>query len=315
MVHYILKRLGLLIIVVFGVTIATFVLMNMAPGDQAEMVAMARYGLENLTAGEIENIRISEGLDAPVWVQYFHWLSHVSQGDFGYSLVTGGPVSQEIIARIPATLLLSITSLGFSLVIAIPAGVVSAVKHNSFVDHAARIGAMLGASIPNFWLALLLILLFSVTWGWFPVFGYGTASHIVLPAVTLGAGVAAITTRLIRASMLEVLKQDYIFSARAHGIGEKSVIFRHALKNAFIPVITVIGMQLGHLLEGTVIVESIFAWPGLGKLLVDSIYARDYAVIQACVLMFAVFFVLINLLVDLLYIILDPRIRYGRGAG
>ena len=315
MVHYILKRLGLLIIVVFGVTIATFVLMNMAPGDQAEMVAMARYGLENLTAGEIENIRISEGLDAPVWVQYIHWLSHVSQGDFGYSLVTGGPVSQEIIARIPATLLLSITSLGFSLVIAIPAGVVSAVKHNSFVDHAARIGAMLGASIPNFWLALLLILLFSVTWGWFPVFGYGTASHIVLPAVTLGAGVAAITTRLIRASMLEVLKQDYIFSARAHGISEKSVIFRHALKNAFIPVITVIGMQLGHLLEGTVIVESIFAWPGLGKLLVDSIYARDYAVIQACVLMFAVFFVLINLLVDLLYIILDPRIRYGRGAG
>ena len=203
----------------------------------------------------------------------------------------------------------------FSLLIAIPAGVISAVKHNSFVDHGVRIGAMLGATIPNFWLALLLILLFSVTWDWFPVFGYGTASHIVLPAVTLGAGMAAVTTRLIRAGMLEVLKQDYIISARAHGISEKRVIFRHALKNAFIPVITVIGMQLGHLLEGTVIVESIFAWPGLGKLLVDSIYARDYAVIQACVLLFAVFFVLINLLVDLLYVILDPRIRYDRGAG
>lgn len=315
MAHYILKRSGLLIIVVFGVTIATFVLMNMAPGDQAEMVAIARYGLENLTADEIENIRISEGLDAPVWVQYFHWVSHIAQGDFGHSLVTGDPVSQEIIARIPATLLLSITSLVFSLLIAIPAGVISAVKHNSFVDHGVRIGAMLGATIPNFWLALLLILLFSVTWDWFPVFGYGTASHIVLPAVTLGAGMAAVTTRLIRAGMLEVLKQDYIISARAHGISEKSVIFRHALKNAFIPVITVIGMQLGHLLEGTVIVESIFAWPGLGKLLVDSIYARDYAVIQACVLLFAVFFVLINLLVDLLYVILDPRIRYDRGAG
>lgn len=314
MISYILKRLALLIIVVFGVTIATFMLMNIAPGDPAEMVAIARYGLENLTVEEVEKIRISEGLDAPVWNQYFYWLSHIVQGDFGRSLVTGDLVLQEIMVRAPATLLLSLASLAVSLLVAIPAGIISAVKQNSPVDYIARIGAMLGASMPNFWLALLLILLFSVTLGWFPVFGYGKFQHLVLPAVTLGTGMAAVTTRLTRSSMLEVLKQDYIITARSHGISERSIIFRHSLKNAFIPVITVVGIQLGHLLEGTVIVESIFAWPGLGKLLVDSIYARDYALIQACVLLFAICFVVINLLVDILYVILDPRIRYGKGV-
>ncbi len=314
MTSYILRRLALLVIVVFGVTIATFALMHIAPGDPAEMVAIARYGLENLTAEEVENIRISEGLDAPVWIQYFHWGAHIVQGDFGRSLVTGDPVAREIMARAPATLLLALASLLVSLLVALPAGLISAVKQNSPLDSAARIGAMLGASMPNFWLALLLVLLFSVTLGWFPVFGYGTFSHLILPAVTLGAGLAAVTARLTRSSMLEVLQQDYIITARSQGFSERSIIFRHALKNAFIPVVTVIGMQLGHLLEGTVVVESIFAWPGLGKLLVDSIYARDYALIQACVLLFAVFFVVINLLVDILYVILDPRIRYGEGG-
>jgi len=314
MLTYILKRLVLLVIVVVGVTMATFILMNVAPGDPAEMVAIARYGLENLTAVEIENIRISEGLDAPVWIQYLHWLAYTLKGDFGRSLVTGNPVLQEMLVRVPATLLLSFASLAVSLLIALPAGIISAAKQNLAVDYLVRTGAILGASMPNFWLALLLILLFSVTLGWFPVFGYGEFRHIILPAMTLGTGLIAVTTRLTRSSMLEVLQQDYITTARSLGIHERRVIFRHALKNALIPVVTVIGLQLGYLLEGTVIVESIFAWPGLGKLLVDSIYARDYAMIQACVLLFAVFFVLINLLVDILYVYLDPRIRYGKGS-
>ncbi len=312
MLTYISRRLMMLAIVVLGVTIMTFVLMNVAPGDPAEMVAMARYGLENLTVEQVENIRISEGLDAPVWIQYMHWLAHALKGDLGRSLVTGDPVMQEIMVRAPATLILALASLVVSLLIAIPAGIISAARQNTMLDYLARTGALLGASMPNFWLALLLILLFSVTLGWLPVFGYGEFRHIILPAVTLGTGLAAITTRLTRSSMLEVLEQNYIITARAKGLQEGNIIFHHAFKNAFIPVITIIGLQLGHLLEGTVIVESIFAWPGLGKLLVDSIYARDYAVIQACVLLFAVLFVVINLLVDILYVYIDPRIRYEK---
>lgn len=305
-----IRRLALLAIVVLGVTIMTFSLMNVAKGDPAEMIAISRYGMENLTVEEVEHIRLTEGLDAPVWIQYLHWLAHALKGDFGRSLVTGDPVLQEILVRAPATLLLAFASLMVSLLIAIPAGIISAVKQNSLVDYLARTGALLGASMPNFWLALLLILLFSVTLKWLPVFGYGEFRHLVLPAATLGTGLAAVTTRLTRSSMLEVLEQDYITTARAKGLQEGNVISRHALKNAFIPIITVIGLQLGHLLEGTVIVESIFGWPGLGKLLVDSIYARDFALIQACVLLFAIFFVVINLLVDIVYVYLDPRIHY-----
>jgi len=172
--------------------------------------------------------------------------------------------------------------------------------------------ALIGTSVPNFWLGLLLILLFSVTLGWFPVFGYGGLRYMVLPALTLGAGLAGITTRLTRSSMLEVLNQDYVTTARSKGLSERRIIFKHALKNAFIPIITVIGIQLGHLLGGTVIVESIFAWPGIGKLLVDSIYARDFATVQACALLFAIIFVLINLIVDVLYLFLNPKISYQK---
>lgn len=314
MTVYITRRLGLLVIVALGVTVMTFALMNAAPGDPAEMVAIARYGLENLTAEDVERIRISEGLDAPLWVQYGHWLGHILKGDFGRSLVTGDPVGQEIWGRAPATMLLALASLAVSLLIALPAGVIAAARQNSRLDYLTMTGALLGASMPNFWLALLLILLFAVRLGWLPVFGYGGLRHLVLPAVTLGTGLAAVTTRLTRSSMLEVLRQDYITTARAKGLGEGKIISRHALKNAFIPIVTVVGLQLGHLLEGTVIVESIFGWPGLGKLLVDSIYACDFALIQACVLLFAGIFVLINLAVDILYVYLDPRIRYGKGS-
>lgn len=309
---YIIRRLLLLIVVVLGVTMMTFFLIHIAPGDPAELIAIARYGMENLTVEEVERIRISEGLDEPLGVQYLNWLNHTIKGDFGKSLVTGEPVLKEILLRLPATLILSCTSLVISLLIAIPSGIISAAKQYSFVDYLTMSGALLGASIPNFWLGLLLILLFSVMLGWFPVFGYGGVRHIILPSITLGAGMAAITTRLTRSSMLEVLKQDYIITARSKGLFEAWIVGRHALKNAFIPIVTVTGLQLVHLLEGTAIVESIFAWPGIGKLLVDSIFARDFAMVQACVFMFAIILVLVNLVVDIIYIFLNPKIRYEK---
>ncbi|MFA6808551.1 MAG: nickel ABC transporter permease, partial [Eubacteriales bacterium] len=312
MVSYITRRFLLLIGVVFGVTVMTFMLIHLAPGDNAEMIAIARYGMENLTADQIEQIRVAEGLDTSIWIQYFHWLSNAIHGDFGRSLVTGNPVLQEIVVRIPATLKLAFVSLVVSLIIAIPAGIISAVKQYSALDYLTMTGALIGASMPNFWLGLLLILLFSVKLGWLPVFGYGSFKYFILPSITLGTGLAAITTRLIRSSMLEVLKQDYIVTARSEGLHEGKIIYHHAIKNAFIPIVTVIGLQLGHLLEGTVVVEYIFAWPGLGKLLVDSIFARDLLMIQACVILFAVFFILINLIVDITYCYLDPRIRYKK---
>lgn len=312
MYRYVGKRLGLLLIVILGVTLLTFTLMHAAPGDMAEMIAISRYGAENLTTEEVEAIRLSEGLDSPVIVQYFHWLTHMISGDFGNSLITGEPVLEEILIRLPATLKLSFAALLVSLVIAIPAGVIAASKQHSLMDHLTMSSALIGTSVPNFWLGLLLILLFSVTLGWFPVFGYGGLRYMVLPALTLGAGLAGITTRLTRSSMLEVLNQDYVTTARSKGLSERQIIFKHALKNAFIPIITVIGIQLGHLLGGTVIVESIFAWPGIGKLLVDSIYARDFAAVQACALLFAIIFVLINLIVDILYLFLNPKISYQK---
>lgn len=312
MVAYIGRRLFLLLIVILGVTLLTFTLMHAAPGDMAEMIAISRYGAENLTTEEVEAIRLAEGLDSPVMVQYFYWLTHMISGDFGNSLITGEPVLEEILIRLPATLKLSFAALLVSLVIAIPAGVIAASKQHSLMDHLTMTSALIGTSIPNFWLGLLLILLFSVTLGWFPVCGYGSARYMVLPALTLGAGLAGITTRLTRSSMLEVLNQDYVTAARSKGLSEPRIIFKHGLKNAFIPIVTVIGIQLGHLLGGTVIVESIFAWPGIGKLLVDSIYARDFATVQACALLFAIIFVLINLIVDIFYLFLNPKISYQK---
>lgn len=312
MLSYIIRRIILLITVMFGVTLLTFLLMHLAPGDPAEMIAITRYGEENLSVDVVENIREVEGLDSPIILQYFHWLAHIFKGELGNSIVTGEPVLYEISSRINATFALAFVSLFVSLLIAIPCGVISAVKQNSIIDRATMALALFGASVPNFWLGLLLILLFSVTLGWLPSFGYGGFRHIILPSITLGTSMVAITTRLTRSSMLEVLQQDYITTAMSKGLYNRQILTHHALKNAFIPIITIIGIQLGHLLEGTVIVESIFAWPGIGKLLVDSIFVRDFAVVQACVLIFAMIVSLINLLVDMLYLYLDPRIHYRK---
>jgi peptide/nickel transport system permease protein len=255
-------------------------------------------------------VRTEFGLDQPVYIQYFNWLGNVLRGDFGYSFRTDRPVLDEILTRLPATLQLALAGMLVALVIAIPVGIISATRQYSAVDNLSMFGALLGVSMPNFWLGLLLIMFFSVHLGWLPVFGRGGIEHLILPAITLGTGMAAITTRLMRSSMLEVLRQDYIRTARAKGLSEKVVICKHALKNALIPVVTVVGLQFGFLLEGAVIVEVIFAWPGIGRLLVDSIFARDFPVIQGCILFIAVMFVFVNLLVDSSYTYLDPKIRY-----
>jgi peptide/nickel transport system permease protein len=309
MIRFIIKRFLLMFIILLGITLLTFLMMHFAPGDPAEVIAFTRYGTE-ITPKVVEKVRVQEGLDAPLFVQYGKWLNHALHGDLGCSLRSGEPVLEEIFCRFPATFQIAMASMLISLVIAIPIGIISAMKQNSVIDYLSMTGALLGVSMPNFWLALLLILFFSVYLGWLPVFGRGEISHIILPAVTLGTGATAVITRLTRSSMLEVLGKNYIRTARAKGVLEKFVIGKHALKNAMIPVVTMIGLQIAFLCEGAVIVESIFAWPGIGSLLVDSIFARDFAVIQGCALFIAVIFVLANFIVDISYAYLDPRIRY-----
>lgn len=311
MLTYIVRRIGLMIFILLGVSIITFFMMYIVPGDPAEIIAIEQHGGE-VTRETIEHVRAKHGLDRPVYIQYFHWLINVLQGDFGHSYRTDRPVLNEILAKLPATIQLALASTLLSLTIAIPIGVISATKQYSVIDNLSMTGALIGVSMPNFWLGLLLILFFSLYLGWFPVFGRGGIEHLILPAITLGTGMAAITTRLTRSSMLEVIKQDYITTAKAKGLSEKVIIWIHALKNALIPVVTVIGLQFGSLLEGAVIVETIFAWPGVGRLLVDSIFARDFAMIQGCVFFIAVIYVLVNLMVDISYAYLDPRIRYEK---
>lgn len=308
MLSYILRRLCLMVFVLLCVSAITFSLMYIVPGDPAEIIAEKRYG-EEATAGAVERVREEKGLDQPLVVQYADWLGAVLQGDFGESFRTGRPVFGEVMSRLPATAELALAAMLVSLVIAVPVGILSATRQYSFLDHIGSFGAMLGVSVPNFWLGLLLILIFSVYFGWLPVYGHGDLQHLVLVSVTLGTGMAAVTTRMIRSSLLEVLKQDYIRTARAKGLGEKAVIFRHALKNAFIPVITVVGLQFGALLEGAVVVEVVFAWPGIGRLLVDSVLARDFPTVQGCVFVIAFIYVMVNLLVDISYAYLDPKVR------
>lgn len=309
MLKYILKRIFYMICVLLGVTILTFSLLHLVPGDPAEMIAIERYG-EEVTADVIEHVRIELGLDKPLHIQYLRWLGNVLQGDLGYSSRTDRPVFDEIKMRFPATLELAIAGMFVSLIISIPIGIISAIKQYSAIDNASMFIALIGVSMPNFWLGLLLILFFSVHLGALPVFGRGGIEHLILPAITLGTGMAAITARLMRSSMLEVLTQDYIRTARAKGLSEKIVIGKHALKNALIPVITIIGLQFAALLDGVVIIEVIFAWPGIGRLLVDSVFARDIPVIQAGVLFSAILITTANLLVDISYAYLDPKIRY-----
>ncbi|MED1723417.1 nickel ABC transporter permease [Brevibacillus parabrevis] len=300
---YIVRRLLQMIPVLLGVILVVFLIMQMVPGDPAVLLAG-----EGASAETIAKIRAQLGLDQPVMVQYFHYVTDVMTGDLGTSLRSNLPVFDEIAARLPATIELAIASIFVTVVLGMVAGIISATKQYSAADITIMIVALLGVSLPSFWLGLSLIYYFSVKLQWFPVAGWGTWKHMVLPAITLGTAGAAIVARMTRSSMLDVVRQDYIRTARAKGLREQVIVYKHALKNALIPIITVVGLQFGFLLGGTVLVESVFAINGLGRLIVDAIRMRDLPVVQGGVLIASVIFVFVNLLVDVLYRYFNKRI-------
>jgi len=312
--RYILRRLFLLVPLLLGVSALTFALIHLAPGDPlSTQFGLNPRGMEPQT---VERLRAQLGLNDPLPVQYFRYLGSLLRGDMGRSLATRTPVSQEILARFPATLELAIATEALVLLVSIPLGVLSAVKRGSLVDALCSGGALLGVSMPSFWFGIMLMLLFAQNLGWLPSTGRGDGTLVgalkalVLPAVTLGAGLMGLVTRVTRSQLLEVLSQDHVRTAHAKGLAPRWVLVRHGVRNALIPVVTILGMQAASLLGGAVIVETVFAWPGIGRLAVNAIWRRDYPVIMGTVLVFSAMFVLMNLGVDILYTLIDPRIQY-----
>ncbi len=310
MYGYILRRLLLAIPVLIGVSILVFAIIRLIPGDPARAIAGVQASPEF-----IEQVRRDLLLDEGLHVQYYVYMTNLLQGDLGRSTFTRRPVTVELLQRFPNTITLAATAMVIATIIGMSAGIISATKRYSLFDNASMLAALVGVAAPVFWLGVMFQLLFSVQLGWLPSGGIGTWKHLVLPALTLGLATAALIARITRSSMLEVLRQDYITTARSKGLVESVVTYKHALKNAMIPVVTVMGLQFGTLLGGAVLTETVFSWPGIGRLMVDSILARDYPVVQGAVLLLAVFFVLINLVVDIIYAFLDPRISYGSKKG
>jgi ABC-type dipeptide/oligopeptide/nickel transport system permease component len=305
MLRYILKRLWHTAYVIVGISMISFFfihlsgdpVMLMLPGDASDQ--------------EIEELREQLGFNDPLYVQYARFAIKAVQGDFGESLYYHVPVMELVIERLPASLELAVSAMIFALVLAIPLGILSAVKRGSMLDMGSMFGALLGISMPHFWLGIMMMLFFSIHLGWLPTSGRGTFAHLIMPAVSLGLSLMAMFARLTRSVMLEVLSLDYIRTARAKGLKEQVIIYKHALKNALIPLVTVAGMQFGFLIGGTVIIETVFAWPGLGRLVIQAIFGRDYPLVQGIVFVFSFIFVGLNLLVDILYVYLDPQISYS----
>jgi peptide/nickel transport system permease protein len=307
MIPYIIRRLLWAIPVILGVSTFVFFFIHLIPGDPVELMLG-----ESAEPADKAALREELGLNKPIFQQYTQFLWRLAQGNLGRSLHTHKPVLQSILVRYPATLELTFAALGIAVIIAIPVGVMAATRRYSWLDNGSMFLALLGVSMPNFWLGPLFIILFSINLGWLPVSGRGGWDHLILPAITLGMAMAAILTRMTRSSVLEVIHEDYIRTARAKGLRESVVIFKHALRNALIPVITLIGLQFGALLSGAVITETIFAWPGIGRLTIEAINKRDYPLVQGCILVIALSYVLVNLVTDLIYSLVDPRIRYEK---
>lgn len=303
--RYILSRLAQTLFVLLGVTAVVFTLLQVA-GDPV-LIMMSGTAISER---ELQGLRRELGLDAPPGVRFLRFLGGLARGDLGPSLRSGRPALQLVLERMPATLLLTGTALGLSLVVAVPVGIVAALRPNGVLDLLGRTLAVVGQATPVFWLGIMMILLFAVRWGWFPPGGYGTWAHVVMPAVALGLYPTARISRLLRSSLLDVIRQDYIRTARAKGLAELRIVARHALRNAALPVVTVVGLTFGGLIGGAVVTETVFAWPGVGQLAVQAIYNRDANVVQAAVLIGAFAFALVNLAVDVLYAVMDPRIRY-----
>ncbi|MBI4498094.1 MAG: ABC transporter permease [Chloroflexi bacterium] len=317
MQEYILRRLVVMIPALIGVSLIVFAVMRIIPGDVAALIA-TRGGEGQATEAEIAALREKLGLNKPLPVQYVEWIGGLVRLDAGISLWSGQPVMEELARRFPVSAELAILSIAISLVIAIPIGVLSAIRQDTWVDYLFRVVSISGLAVPGFWLAILIILFLSVWFRWIPPLGYASffddpvknLQQMIWPALALGYRLSAIVSRMTRSTMLEVLREDYIRTAWAKGLRGRAVIYRHALKNALLPVITISAIQLGHLLGGTVIMETVFSLPGIGRLLVDSIYQRDFPVVQTIVVLMAIIFAITNLIVDLLYAWLNPRIRY-----
>ncbi len=305
MLHYLAKRLIAALISLLGVTVIVFLLLHLLPGDPARLIA----GM-NATQDQVDRLRVQLGFDKPLGEQFVRYMTQLAHGDLGTSARTFQPVAGDIMARLPSTIQLALLSILLASIIGVLAGIIAARFPNSWLDYVISSATLFGMSMPVYWLGLMLIIIFAVQLHWLPGGGKEGPASIVLPAITLAAFSVALIARMTRSSMLEVLGQDYLRTARAKGLRENAVVYRHALKNAFIPVVTIIGLQLGMLLSGSVLTESVFGWPGIGLLLVDSIFARDYPVVQGIVLIFSTLFISLNILVDVTYAFLDPRIHY-----
>ncbi len=301
---YLKRRLLTLIPVILGVTTLVFLIIHLVPGDPVELMLG-----ENARPGDVAAMRTQLGLDQPLWAQYLEFWGGLLKGDLGESITNRRPVAELIGSRLPNTMLLATCAMVVSLLIALPLGVFSALHQRRFLDFFSLGFSVLGISMPVFWLGPLLILVFAYHLSWFPVAGLDSWKHLVLPAVTMGFGLSAITTRMVRSSMIEVMNQDYIRTARAKGLPQRQVIWRHALKNVLIPVITIVGLQLGALFGGAIITEVVFSYPGVGRLLISGIKLRDYPLVQGTILVIALIYILVNLIVDIVYSRVDPRIR------
>jgi len=302
---YVLRRIFMLIPVLLGVSILVFLIVHLSPGDPARLMLGERAPVEQLEA-----LREQLGLNDPLPIQYVKWLGRIVKLDFGRSIRSNRPVVEEIAARLPATAELAVAATVLAILIGVPVGILSAVRPNSIFDDVATLGALAGIAMPVFWQGIMLMLIFSVHLEWLPSSGRGDGwQYYVLPAVTLGTGAAASITRMTRSTMLETLGQDYVRTARAKGLAERLVVYRHALRNALLPIVTIIGLEFGGLMAGAVITETIFAWPGVGRYAVDAIRSRDFPAVQGIILTFALIYALINLIVDVLYAYLDPRLQ------
>lgn len=306
MLKYLVGRLAGILPVLLVISVFVFGFVHLLPGDPARLVAGP-----DATQQDVELVRQDLGLDQPLWVQYGRFLGNAVQGEFGRSMKSKRPVSQEIGERFMPTLYLTIVAMVWATLAGLLIGVASATKRGRWQDHVGMVVAVSGIAFPSFWLGLLMIDLFSVKLGWLPTSGYGTWQHYVMPSLTLGLGVAAVMARFTRSAFIEIAREDYVRTARAKGVPARLVVWKHTLRNALIPIITMVGLQFGFLLGGSIVVETVFSWPGLGRLLVDSVNYRDYTVIQAEILLFSLEFIIINLLVDVLYAFANPEIRYS----
>jgi len=305
--RYLLSRFLSFLPSLLGALTLVFFLIHLVPGDPVE----AMLG-ETASASDKEALRRELGLDEPLWKQYISYLQGLAVGDLGRSLYYHGEVTDLILLRFPATLELTLAAMTAAILLAFPLGILAAWKSHTWMDRLALLFSLFGLAMPNFWLGPLLIIVFSIDLGLLPVSGSGSLTHLVLPALTLGTAMAALLTRMIRSSLLEVIHEDYIQAARAKGLSERKVWLKHALRNSLLPVITILGLQFGALLAGSVITETIFAWPGIGRLTIEAIQTRDYLLVQGCVLAIAVSYLVINLFTDVLYRLIDPRISYGK---